>query len=107
MHCRIYILGQIRILIQKLSKGNIVPISLVETTRNCHSSGEGLLVQDVYLQNSEIKYINNNYELSVVCTTYPLRTLAGLSFDPPVGAFKFLDGLVFIQMKMIRTPSLL
>ena len=44
-------------------------------------------------------------ELSVVCTTYPLRTLAGLSFDPPVGAFKFLDGLVFIQMKMIRTPS--
>ena len=24
---------------------------------------------------------------------YPLRTLAGLSFDPPVGAFKFLEGL--------------
>lgn len=49
-HCRIYILGQIRVLIQKLSKENIVPISLVETARNCHSSGEGLLVQDVYLK---------------------------------------------------------
>lgn len=61
MHCRIYILGQIRVLIQKLSKENIVPINLVETTRNCLSSGEGLLVQDVYLKNSEIKYINNNY----------------------------------------------
>lgn len=61
MHCRIYILGQIRVLIQKLSKENIVPINLVETTRNCHSSGKGLLVQDVYLKNSEIKYINNNY----------------------------------------------
>lgn len=61
MHCRIYILGQIRVLIQKLSKENIVPINLVETTRNCLSSGEGLLVQDVYLKNSEIKYTNNNY----------------------------------------------
>ena len=75
-----------------MSEENFVTISLVESPRCLFKK----------IQKRNITTITT--ELSVVCTTYPLRTLAGLSFDPPVGAFKFLDGLVFKQMKMIRTP---
>ena len=44
---------------------------------------------------AHITYLSNYLQFiyTYVTVTHPLRTLVGLSFDPPVGAFKFLEEL--------------